>query len=489
MNLLRLRIANLSERQIIVLKLLLLIVICIYVAKNAAEQIRYSPVEKDARQILTMALNAYNLGVLSIEHSGNAVRPTAFREPGYPLFLSLGMSVIFKRNKLDISRVSEDTTPDTQAKLNKLKYLNIVILFAIILASFVATYFFTGNYAISLLTIIMVGNDQVLLKNVNVFLTENFTALLVLLTGLSFAFIQLKSDRLRYYFASGLTLSLLTLSKAIFFYFFPIAMLLLIYINKRQKLPTRRVLKNISVFALGFLMLTLSWMSRNYYHFDRFFLTQRGGVILRVRAEYDKMTPTEFAASFLYWTPNDMAKKLLHKLFTKEDYHNLDRDNIYGYRHKVRSRRNFLRNTYNDHVFADKILLQEARDRILQNPFKHLLTTIPFAYRGIFVTQRLYIYGDFYLIKGTYLCFILFLSLIIMTICSLKEKNIPLFIFFLPALFSFSFYSLFSHNIPRYNTILMPVLWVATMLFVYQYLLKYVISAVARMRNRLSKKR
>ena len=334
----------------------------------------------------------------------------------------------------------------------------------------------------------MVGNSQVLLENVNLFLAENFTAFLILLTGLSFALTHIRSNRTRYYFALGLILSLLVLSKAIFLYFSPIALLLLIYTTRRQKQPTRRILKNISMFTIGFLMLTLSWMGRNYYHFDRFFLTQRGGVILSGRAEYNNMTAKEYCAAFLYWTPNDRAKRLLRKLFNKEDYQNLDRENIYGYRHRVIRKRGFLRETYSDHIIADKILLQEAREKILQNPFKHFLTTIPFAYRGIFVTQRLYLFDDFYLIKGTYLCVILFFCLFMFTIVSLMEKKTELFLFFLPAIFSYSFYSFFTQNISRYNTPLIPVLWMATILFIYRYIVKYAIVVAAKVRNYLAKK-
>ena len=94
MNHLRLKMPNLQERQIVFLKIMLLVSVCIYFAKNATEQINYSPVKKDAMQILAMALNAYNHGVVSKSYTEKDVLPTAYREPGYPLFLSLGMSVL-----------------------------------------------------------------------------------------------------------------------------------------------------------------------------------------------------------------------------------------------------------------------------------------------------------------------------------------------------------------------------------------------------------
>ena len=476
---------NLQERQIVFLKILLLVIVCVYFAKNATEQINYSPVKKDAMQILAMALNAYNHGVVSKSYTEKDILPTAYREPGYPLFMSLGMSVILERNELDVTEALESTTTETRSKVNELKYLNVVILIAIALLSFAATNLFTRNYIISLLALVMVGNNQILKENVNLFINENFAALLILLTGFAFALTQLKNNRRCYYFTLGLILSVLTLTKAMFFYFFPVGLLFLLYSAKRQKLPKRSALKNISLFALGFLVFTLFWIGRNYYHFDRFFLTQRGGRILAVRSAYDTMSVREYFASFLYWTPNDKAKKILSKYFTKEDYQNLDRDNINGYRHIMRHRQHFLLKLHNDSVLVDKILLEQAKSEMLKNPVKHLLTTIPFAYRGIFVTPRLYLFDDFYIIKGTYLCFILFFCLFMVTIGSLIERDLPLFTFFFPAVFSYSFYSLFSHNIPRYNTALIPVLWVATILFIYNYALKYATASAAKVRRLL----
>ncbi|MCK5008890.1 MAG: hypothetical protein KAS98_00295, partial [Deltaproteobacteria bacterium] len=97
-------------------------------------------------QILAMALNAYNHGVLSKSYTEKDILPTAYREPGYPLFLSLGMSVILERNELDVTEALESTTTETRSRVNELKYLNVVILIAIALLSFAATYFFTRNY-------------------------------------------------------------------------------------------------------------------------------------------------------------------------------------------------------------------------------------------------------------------------------------------------------------------------------------------------------
>ena len=107
---------NLQERQIVFLKILLLLIVCVYFAKNATEQINYSPVKKDAMQILAMALNAYNHGVLSKSYTEKDILPTAYREPGYPLFLSLGMSVILERNELDVTEALESTTTETRSK-------------------------------------------------------------------------------------------------------------------------------------------------------------------------------------------------------------------------------------------------------------------------------------------------------------------------------------------------------------------------------------
>lgn len=488
MNPLRFTNPGYKKALILTVKLLLPIIICVNTIKTATKQIQYVPIHDDAVHYFAMASNLYSYGVLSKDLSGKSRKPTAYREPGYPAFLASGMSFLYKRNELVIPQVLNSHEYAIQCKIDKLKYLNIFIFIFIALTSFAAVYFLTQNYVFSLLILFIISKSQALQANVNVFLTENFTALLILLTSLSLTFTIAKKGATRYFFIFGIMLSLLTLSKAIFLYFPLFVLPFLIYHLIRLKLPGRKVLKNITVCVIGFLLFTLPWLLRNYYHFNRFFLTQRGGAVLAGRAEYNNMTHREYLASFLYWTPNNMAKKMLHALFTKADYENLDRDNLSGYRHRAIRRQLFLRKLFDDFVLADKVLLQEARDKILQHPLKHFAVTIPFAYRGIFVAQRFYIFNDYYLIKGTYLCIILFLCLFTVTIASLAEKNFILFSFFLPTLFSFLFVSFFTHNIPRYNEPLIPVLWVATILCIDKYAFKFLIATGSRIQNLFIKK-
>ena len=124
-------------------------------------------------------------------------------------------------------------------------------------------------------------------------------------------------------------------------------------------------------------------------------------------------------------------------------------------------------------VETDKLMRAEGAQLLRQHFFKHLATTVPFAYQGIFVSPRLYLWSDIYLLKGTYVCYLLFLSLFVRTIQSLRTRNAVLFAFLAPSLFSYAFFSFFTHNIARYNTPLLPIRWLATIIVRHRYIARH----------------
>ncbi|MBN2105975.1 MAG: hypothetical protein JW832_01005 [Deltaproteobacteria bacterium] len=463
------------------LKLLMLLFIGAMCWRAADKHIRYEPIIYDAAQNLTMAINFYNHGVFSLDASGSSVRPTAHRMPAYPFLLSFGMLFSFNRGEVQPIDVMQTTKPSLQAGINQLKSVNKAVFVLLAGLTFLAGYVLTRSYAVSLAACICLAQSRNLWENVNCFLTEGLTSLLLLGLSLGLAILLKARHRAFAYAAAGVLLAALALSNAVYFYFFPPALLLLWLEARSAGLTPLQMLRRISVFALAFALLTGAWMARNQYHFGRFYLTERGGGVLSGRAVYDTMTMSEYLASFLYWTPNDTAQRLLTRYFSPEDYRNIDREHENGYRARIIAREKELLKQTGSQVETDKLLVAEGWQALRKHFFKHLATTVPFAYRGIFVSPRLYLWNDIYLLKGTYVCYLLFLSLFMLTLHSLRARDAVLLAFLAPSLFSYAFFSFFTHNIARYNTPLLPVLWIAASIVLHRYIFRHMPGAAGRL--------
>lgn len=463
------------------LKLLMLLIIVAMCWQAADKRIRYEPIIYDAAHNLTMAINFYNHGVFSLDASGSSVQPTAHRMPAYPFLLSFGLLFSFNRGEVQPVDVMQTTKPSLQAGINQLKSVNKVVFILLAGLTFLAGYALTRSYAVSLAACICLAQSRNLLENVNCFLTESLTSLLLLLLSLGMALLQKSRRRALAYAAAGGLLAVLALSNAVYFYFFPPALLLLWLGARNANMTPLQALRRIGVFALVFTLLTGAWMTRNHAHFGRFYLTERGGGVLSGRAQYNSMTMSEYLASFLYWTNNDTAKRLLTTYFSPEEYRNIDREYENGYRARTIARAQELLKQTGSQVETDKLLVAEGWQALRKNFLKHLANTVPFAYRGIFVSPRLYLWGDIYLLKGTYVCYLLFLSLFVLTIQSLKTRNAVVFAFLAPSLFSYAFFSFFTHNIARYNTPLLPILWIAASIVLHRCIVRHIPGAAGKL--------
>ncbi len=442
--------------------------------KAACDHITYEPITYDAGQNLAMAVNFYNHGVLSQDYTGSSVTPTAHRLPAYPFFVSLAMNAAFERGEIEPREALAAQKPALQEKINRLKYGNILVFLLLVAGTFIAAHVLTGSFIVSLAACLCIALSRDLHENINLFLTESLTSLLLLLLSLGMALLVKARRRTLMFFAAGALLGLLALSNAVYFYFFLPALPLLWLGARRTGLPPLPSLRRIGAFSLAFVLLTGAWMARNQYHFDRFFLTERGGGVLCGRAMFSEMNTQEYLASFLYWTNNDTAKRLLNRFFSPEQYSNLDRESEHGFRARVIARERELLQLTGSQVQTDKLMVEEGKAMLRDNFLKHLLTTTSFAYRGIFISQRLYLWDDIYLLKGTYVCYLLFCSLLALGIRSLLKRDVVLCAFLAPSLFSYAFFSFFTHNIPRYNLPLLPVLWIATVIVLYRYAFRHI---------------
>jgi len=130
-------------------------------------------------------------------------------------------------------------------------------------------------------------------------------------------------------------------------------------------------------------------------------------------------------------------------------------------------------------LLADKEIRSAAFERILKNPLKHILATIPIAWKGIFIET-----GYTFMVRNPnwlilqlrsvlFINIILFFCFFYAIIYSLVRKKWAVSLFFLSPFYLFFINSFITHNKPRYNYPLNPVMIIAVVLLVYYFIQIY----------------
>ncbi len=419
----------------------------------------------DANNYLKMAYNIMRYGtfskVMKVEGKAESLVPTAFREPGYPAFLSLGMLVSPKFRNLT---EEEFVTEEGRSKITSyaLTFMEMLILLSTSFISMWTVFCVTRKRLPSIIALFGVGLSPVLMESTHWYLTENLAALLLLLASI-FLYNAVKHGRTRDYIFLGFLLGILTLTRGIFqFVWLPISVFLLLSNIKTTSM--KKTITAIFLFIFVYFAVITPWMTRNYFHFDRFYITERGGCVLMQRSNYNTMTTKEYFAFFLYWTPSKYAKKLCSELFEEDEISRLIGKNPNGFKGSARRLRSDLIEEYGNETEADKVLLYIALGKIASHPFRHLLVSIPIAWRRIFIEQNLYP-GMSRFNLAPIMSIVLFFCYFCFIIKSMIRREWDFLALVFPSAYLFGMHVLLTHNNYRYNEPLIPVLWITTILF------------------------
>jgi len=439
---------------------------------NAGIKVISRPVLKinsDAVHYFKTAYNLVNYGTFSqqfprgdeIGDESYRPRPTAKREPGYPVFIS--PAFFFDPTLRGMSEgdfVFEDGELILPSKAPC--WLTLAALFLTSLLGMWVTLRFTRNRLLSIVALFGIGLSPAFLVVVRQLLSENLAALLLL--GFSFTFyLSVKKGEIKYYAVSGLLLGVLVLTKGVFQFAWIVAACFILIHHLLKKVPLKRVAGVVFLFLLSYFIVVLPWMGRNYRHFGRAFITERGGGTLVIRAVYnDMMTPKDYAASFIYWVPTRYTEELAVRLFGRDVINRLDVTHPDSIHSSVKAIRAEKAREYENSVRADSAMISMAVSEIKSHPFRHLIICFPFAWKGIFVEI-----DDHFFIPASLISLLLFTGFFAFTLRALIKREWEHVALVLPSLYLFGMHMLLTWCNPRYNKPMIPVLWIAS-LFVLQ---------------------
>ena len=136
---------------------------------------------------------------------------------------------------------------------------------------------------------------------------------------------------------------------------------------------------------------------------------------------------------------------------------------------------NIINKIYKEHKGDEALIVKKGKraglNLILEHPFRHLLTMIPFAWRGIFVETGFVLRVPFYAVLYSTLAVnvIYFVSLFIGLFLAFRKKMWELWPFVLPSLYLYGMNTLLTHCYGRFNKPAIPLMIVTSLFLVYYF--------------------
>lgn len=422
----------------------------------------------DASQYITYAYNLAKENKFSMSTEDTDVKLSAYREPAYPFLLSLAFRVTniteIPRKQIfykDIESGQIAIKREISSIFKPYANLGIVIYLLTGLIMFLIARKITDSTSLAvaapLLLVFLMPKIYVL-----TLCNESLAFMLVALLTYTLVILAFNKAKTSVFAISGLVLGVLVLTKAHFmFLWFLLAVYFVFFLLRGFEF--RDIIKKVSIFIIAYWILVFPWMYRNYTHFNSFYITNRGGIVLNTRVEYNKMNLKEYILSFGYFSQIDFINNALlkTKYFKNDDIERLNRNNPNGfYETSKKYRKNMGKHIRSDKVSCDRQLTRESINWIISHPLKHLAVSIPLGILGISYSNNL-----FSLILG-YICFIAFM---IASIRGFKNKDYILLSLVSVSLYNYMFMTFITHNIPRYNIVIIPMMIVClVILFDYK---------------------
>lgn len=422
----------------------------------------------DARQYIGIAVNLakYDTVSQSIDTTQETIKPTISREPGYPFLLSYVLQL-----DNSIEKITAECLPATGCGTEPYilaKWTNRILIVAAGFAMFFAVRGITGSRFAAVMGGMHIWLNHQAHKNHDYVISDPLALFLASLLVFAIVWAWKQRNPLTWVFP-GLTFVWLAFTKAIYIYFLPIAVVIGFLFVLMSKSNWRASVAKFVVFTIVAVTPIALWMDRNHDITGRYqFTDSRGGIALSTRVVFNDMDLTDYLAAFTYWTRgagDGWAEKLFPADVVKP-FGWYEEDGYYlrgqlGFGKRVTQLINSEGLSYTDaHDRAE----QELKDAILSSPIKHLATTLPLIYRGIWIDEFVAI---------TFPAFVVLLAV------ALRRRNGLLIAVLLPSLFSLLFYAAFSLNLARYQMTALPGFAIA-----FAYLAMWVRAQIQNRRDR-----
>lgn len=375
---------------------------------------------------------------------------TSDRSPGYPLFLAATFKLIPELGDGSFGWLFKRPVEPPPAYV----HVKHVQAFLLLLTALMAAYLvwkLTGKAYLAYAALIILAVHPFLYRHVNRTYVELFGVFLITCFSLSLYFTA-KGKRVLAFLFTGLILGALTLTLPQWNYIFYLCLLMFAALAWLEPQGRKKCLIGGLAFVLGFYSLVGPWKIRNQRQFDRSFVAQHGGEILLYRSWLNMMSAKEYFSSFLYWSRFKPLKELVTENLPREYYDGLDPDSDTGISGEVKKRKMEVFAQHENKALADKVLMRESVKRIFSHPVRHLLVTIPIAYRGM-------VDGNLGVLN-----IIVYVFYFIGLIHCLRTRNYPALSILLPGLALIGFNSLLTHGNSRYNSALITIVWMGAMI-------------------------
>lgn len=323
--------------------------------------------------------------------------PTARRAPGYPFFLSLGIRIVPGLADHDFPSVFEfqPGVPQTPQALAWLKYMQAALLLATALGVGWLVLELTGRHIPAYFALWLVGFHPFLMRYANRLYAETLGAFLMTMLTLALC-LGLRRKRPEFLAVAGLLLGCLTLTfsqwKLVGMVTVPSVFLYIVLTRERLV----RLLAGATLMAVVWVSMFSYWEGRNERLTGHRLLSAGGGTVLQLRSLYDTMPWSAWFASFAYWSRSPLLKEPLVRFVDREYWKALDREDPEGVYRTARKQRvemgqELLRELGQDAGDRDENLRVELSFRVMErslavikaHPVRHLLTSIPIAFRSM----------------------------------------------------------------------------------------------------------
>ena len=440
----------------VVINVLLILILSGLIAWSYSLNINSTPLNRtsDANQYIRVAYHMLHDNMASQTLKGEPI-PTSRREPVFPFYLSTMIRIDSKLKgmaKIDIREPGKG--------LERLRYYQIPVVIAMAVLAWVLTKMLTGRTFLSYIAMAMAGFSHSLFIIAHSLKREHFMAMMLLIVAV-FIFKTITTGKKRYFTFLGLSLAGLVLTNAIFMHFVIVLIAFLLFLLKKGMIEKKQLFVGLAIMLVCYLVPTGAWMTRNYRHFGRFYICDRASDVMAVRAEYDTMTAEEYFGALMYWTPDPYFQQKVGEKMKAGRLIRLHRSNPEGFYKTGRSMKRYKKegDTFKNSSERDKVMQRRALLQMLKHPFKHLATTIPFAWRGIFVEYGYMAMIPFGIaIQSIVVVSLLYVAgLVFVFFYSFCKKRWDVFGVALLGMYLFGINAFFSHSLARYNQPLIPL--------------------------------